>query len=423
MRFIHFLLISTALFLQSFAFAQQNADLEYSADTGRTTISGFATLGGVYNADKNISFRRTVDQESKQRSFSLIPDSRFGVQISHRVSSQLEMVGQMVLRDQIDNSLEKSVSRAFFAYDFTPAIRVRLGRIGDSTYLMSDYQDVGYAYPWVRPPEPTYTILPVHNFDGADVRYSINDADTNWQVKVLAGKIKSHISSSYVLESKGPMLGAALIREQGALKTWLGHMTLKLAKNHSGEEFASATQNLNLLANTPLLPTPFPPYGIPNPYIADARQLLNEIYTEGKRASYSSVGLTFDNGGWMLQSELSKMTSDVRSFRVKQGYISVGRHFGNLMPYALVGFVRGDKFKKSSNWSLSPILGNLQNQTIEAINSTLLNENHYSLGLRWDLHQQAALKFQWNKLRAKDLSQNDKPLRSETYSVALDFVF
>ena len=426
--------------MQGIVAAEQDSATTFNENSGRTTISGFGTIGGVYSSGSDASMRRSVNQKNEVRKFSMATDSRFGIQVNHRISPQLELLGQMVLRNQIDNSFEKSLSRAFVAYNLTPELRVRAGRMGDSTYLMSDYQDVGYAYPWMRPPESNYSVLPIHNFDGADLSYALSDADTSWRFKLLAGKIKAPMAANndgkYILESKGTSFGGAIIREQGPLKAWLGYASFKLANGVENEKAKQLKQGLDYVASNSMLPAPAPyPSGlfIPNPYQSEAQKLHKELFEyPDTRVAYTSLGVTFDDGNWMLQSELSRASSRASTFKVTQGYLSIGHHFGNVLPYALVGFSRSDKtMQAETRWAGE--LAQIQDGALTMFNSLTNRQANYSLGVRWDIHPQAALKLQIDHVRfkengwflwsTKDADRTSRPGSANVVSIGLDFIF
>ena len=56
-------------------------------------------------------------------------------------------------------------------------ISVRAGKIKFPTFLISDYYEVGYAYPWIRPPQEVYSSNPITTLNGVDVlaRFRLGD--------------------------------------------------------------------------------------------------------------------------------------------------------------------------------------------------------------------------------------------------------
>lgn len=58
----------------------------------------------------------------------------------------------MVGRDRLDNTFENSVEWAFLKGRLFPKLIVRAGRLGVDVFMLSEYRNIGFAYPWVRPP-------------------------------------------------------------------------------------------------------------------------------------------------------------------------------------------------------------------------------------------------------------------------------
>src|SRR5690606_10989859 len=64
--------------------------------------------------------------------------------------------------------------------DITPELSFRAGRMVLPIFLVSEYRKVGYANPWIRPPQEVYRIVPVTSSDGFDLSYrTYSDGFTN----------------------------------------------------------------------------------------------------------------------------------------------------------------------------------------------------------------------------------------------------
>ncbi|MBF0257312.1 MAG: hypothetical protein HQK62_00500, partial [Desulfamplus sp.] len=91
----------------------------------------------------------------------------------------------------------------------------------------------------------------------------------------------------------------------------------------------------------------------------------------------------------------------------------------------------GDLHEPASDWSL---IGqkDLQINSIRILNSTGMEQHTYSSGLRWDFHNQASLKFQWDNVHIHPFGYGlwwrEDPLLERTssvnlYSLSMEFVF
>jgi hypothetical protein len=424
-RIFSCLLGLTALLVLTPAHAQVNF--------GATTISGFGTLGGVYNSSEKYGYTRDIGQETtpgRQRSWET--DSLIGIQVAHTFNREWQVVGQVVARNQVESTLNNAVTRAFVSFRPTDNLHLRLGRMADATFLMSDYADVGYVYPWVRPPMESYAIIAPHFYDGADITYSLRDAAGVWRIKGLAGRIEAPVPQTvhgnYMLKADD-LWGLTLIREQGPLKLRIGYTSFHL-KNPSVMADLLLPALDQVIAN-PLLNAYYPAV------TEEARALRAATDSlPGSRVGFASAGFVYDDGQWMLQAEISNLSSDTPVFpKGQQGYASVGYHFGDFLPFVMLSGSRGPAaVRPVTSWGslLGPAAGQLQAGTITSLNSPRSAQSTVSLGMRWDFDARAALKLQWDHVRVrengwglwtKDAADTGAPGRANVMSATLDFVF
>ena len=96
-------------------------------------------------------------------------DTRFGLQISSDVSENMSVVAQLLGRGTNSN-FDAIVEWAYVDYEFADWISIRAGKIRQPVYLVNDYVEVGYAYPWIRPPvEVYYQNNPLNTVNGAEL--------------------------------------------------------------------------------------------------------------------------------------------------------------------------------------------------------------------------------------------------------------
>lgn len=400
-------------------------------DPSNTIVSGFGTLGGVYSSNERHGFVRDLGQETTPgRQYSWRIDTRLGVQAAHTFNSQWQVVGQVLVREQAEQTLNKSISRAFVSYRPTANLHLRFGRMADATFLASDYLDVGYAYPWVRPPVESYALVVPRSYDGVDATYSIPDASGVWRIKGLYGTVEAAIPTglgdSYNLETKDAK-GLALIREQGPLKARIGYSTL-----HLKNPFSLPSQLLSGLNQIVGIADAYS-----QPVIAgEARSLLDDLSgTQGARVGYASVGFAYDDGLWVAQVEANQLSAQTKlAPRGEQGFVSLGYRLGDFLPYATISRSRAPALAKAgSSWTaLGPDAVLLQNGALTAINSTRMDQSTLSLGMRWDFDSRAALKLQWDHVRVRDkgwrawttpIGDDGAAGRANLLSATVDFVF
>lgn len=389
-------------------------------DTGSTTLSGFGTLAGVYNSDPNAGFRRDIGQPGEPgRHYNWKPDSRIGVQITHYFSPQLQFSGQMVAKDTSAHAPTDIITRAFVAYRPNEDWMLRVGRLADSTFLMSDYMEVGYSYPWVRPPLEAYGLIGMASFDGADVQYRLFGSD--WRLKLMGGRTQARLptpgSPDYHLNAR-PLRGIALIHDSGEWKFRLGHNQLKL------QNAGSVDQQLNAALD------PIAGAGIPG-VSSEAASYLDSIPLAQAHLRFTSVGMSYDNPQWFMQAEVSRLDSCSKgASRGYQGYLGAGLHLGTWTPYFLLSRAHASRVQSPEHdWgSASPA----QTLALSVINLSRSDQDSISLGIRRELDERSALKLQWDQVRVHDMgwrlwsmapNADQQGRRLNLITLSLDFIF
>jgi len=148
------------------------------------SISGFLTAGATY-ADKQLltgtvpgtMATNAVSQDGNiENTPGFTSDSRLGLQISAKVNPDISVTGQLLAKANKDNS-NVEADWAFASYRVNEPITIRAGKIKFPTFLISDYYEVGYAYPWIRPPQEVYSSNPITSLNGVDVLAKLRFGD------------------------------------------------------------------------------------------------------------------------------------------------------------------------------------------------------------------------------------------------------
>ncbi|MGZ3181872.1 MAG: porin [Telluria sp.] len=118
------------------------------------------------------------------RSWSLRPESRAGIQLKYTFNPQTNAVAQVVVRG---SDPHPNLQWAYLSYSPTRQFEVQLGRKRIPLYYYSDFQDIGMSYPWVTPPPELYG-WEATNYNGASLRWRTQVGEANVTASVLAGK-------------------------------------------------------------------------------------------------------------------------------------------------------------------------------------------------------------------------------------------
>ncbi len=284
---------------------------------------------------------------------------------------------------------------AYGTYQFNDDWGLRMGRFKGPFYMVSDYRDVGYAYPWVRPPEEVYSTNPIKSLNGLDLVFQ-----------------KTHQNINYLVEIYG----------------------------------GSGTHTTLANANTPL-PPPFPPGSVAGPDFEAEFETYNSLgfnavvgteavsfragYYDTKvnaagfgiteqSGSFAGLGLIVDWRNMVLYSEyIQRDTEDTPQMNFafpdqNAWYVTLGYRYRTFLPYL----------------TFAELTEGADNNF-----GTALEQSSVALGLRWDVDDAAAIKFEVKqtdagestgyygvptKLGLWDAPQTDK---GSIYTITFDTIF
>lgn len=391
--------------------------LAHGEEANRLKVSGFGTLGYWYDSGENdLQFRRELSQNGPTiHDHPERADSRFGLQLNYRLSSQLEAVGQVVIRESAGRKTKDAVEWAFLNFQPTHDIGIRAGRVGLDTFMLSDYRNVGYAYNWVRPPAEFYGWIPFYSIDGGDLSKVQPLGDGHLKLKAFAGETKAGMpwgADSYQLAASSYGLSATWESDEWRFR--LGHTRMRFSKDAPFDQLIPALQ-----------------HDLTKTYWPSAAAYADDLQLNGQKLNYSVVGVAWESDGWQISTEVARTVA--HTLFAPQGtsaYVSVGRRFDKWVPH--IGFSRN---WNSTKLKLSPIpvedFRPIQDNLQKAYESTHTNQYTATVGLRWDFDDHKALKLQWDRsVITKQGVQmwGDGPIpwnggHKQIWSATLDFTF
>ena len=406
---------------------------EPSAEISPFRISGFGTLARSWDNDDRLALIRDITQRPREDGFysggTWRLDSRLGLQFAYRFSPQVEAVAQVVARAQESQEFHHYVDLAYLDIQAIPEARIRLGRIGYDAFLMSDHRNLGFAYAWVRPPVEFYSWVPMFGIDGADITHDFQQGDATWRLRAQAGSSDLVTPMGFTFNFHADSIWSlSLHREAGPwrLKASLSGFTsgaeieMPIAPVHQGlQQIAQLTRGL--------LPA----------ISQEAQYMIDETSFKDIRLSYYGFGAAYDDGTWFGQAEASSLrTGNNIVPQTNNAYAVIGRRIGAWSPFLMAGISRPDRklAKPQNDWSiLGPAAAGLQATTYQGIlNTTRFDQESYSLGTRWDVHPQAALKLQVDHTRIhpygyatwfREFSLISRSTRVNQLTLSMDFIF
>lgn len=412
-------LLGTLLFLSAGTCAAQ-AEALASPDL---RLSGFGTVGVAHtDAPDGWGFLRDIDQPANSGGTRVDIDSRLGVQINYTATSQLEFVGQVLAKRRLpDADASEAIEWAMAAYRPRADLTLRAGRLNVDQFLMSDYRNVGFAYAYARPPVEYYGAIPTA-LDGADIAKVWDTDRGRWRAKGFAGRTQ-------VMGMKiRPVVGGTVSYETGGLLVRAGLSRTRFV--NPPPVMQPLIDGLGQLAAQLQLPAPT--------VAAEAAALRERLDFSGEPITYGQVGISYEQAPWHWSAELTRLSAGP-NFSFLAGHVSLSRRLGAVTVF---GVLSGAKPFASPvampDWitPLTPVVGTDAAQQAQFIGTLAtqatnrVNHQHtQSLGARWDLHAQLALKLQWDRVRIKAdggilwANATPAPGRADVGSIVLDFVF
>ena len=370
------------------------------------SMRGFGTVGYAQSSNPKGEFLRDLSQPTGvSDGGSLLIDSIVGLQLNYRANETVELAAQAVSHQRFDDTFSPELTWAFVKYDMSPRLSFRLGRIGTEFLMQSDSRMVGYSYLPVRPPVNFYGIVPINYGDGMDVHLSTPLADGVLKGSLYLGVAREQLPAYSVDGSQ--VRSGSLGYDWGPVQFRLIHAESVLANS-----FATLAPLRDTLASM------------------GATDAANAMDMVGTRSAYDSIGLTYDDGRWLLQAALNTVKhGTVLTENSKAGYISVARRMGSVSPY--LGYAWTLSSAKSLDTGLSGVAGETLNAQVDAVlKASHQDQQTTTIGLRWDFARNLDLKTQLDFVNGAPSStllydhvQSDWNGRTTVFSLSMDFVF
>ena len=350
---------------------------------------------GVADGVSVTGFANFVATQSQHGKGALIRDpdeldfNRFSdvaVQFSSRISSKLSVTAQVIARGSEDWSPD--IEWAYASYDFNNDWRLNVGHQRVPFFFYSDIKDVGYAYPWIEPPESVYNIAS-ESFDGINLMYRKRYMGATVEVQSIYGKMTENVDDRNVdrLEIRGKDTYGANVQIQ--------YNDFTLRAGHFRSTMTVKNDTMTLLAS-PWLP---------------GEQTYEDILLNDETVSFSALRCKWQQGSHTLFSEMTEVRygDSIFADRERNFYISYAYNLGLFTPHITWGrTIEENTFISQSRVPLdSPITQGLQQ-------AVLLNGRDISFqqgGLRYDVSAESSLKFELLREKARNTGEVERVVR------------
>jgi hypothetical protein len=316
-------------------------------------LSGYLTFATTYASTDNTGDITYYNAMANTEHWDF--DTRMnhvGVQIYSALTDKVSVTLALTAQGG-QSGYEVTPEWAYGTYQFNQDWGLRMGRFKGPFYMVSDYRDVGYAYPWVRPPEEVYSTNPIKSVNGLDLVFQKTVNDVNYLLEIYGGSgtnetlVNANLAPGFCPPATCPYAPTDVPFE---FETY----------NSAGFSASIGTEAITFRA------------GYYNTKV-NAPPIVSE-----ESGSFAGVGLIVDWRNILFYSEyVQRDTDDTPTMSVafpdqNAWYATLGYRFSSFLPY--VTFADIDE-------------GN------DAVPNAL-RQSSVALGLRWDIDDAAAIKFE-----------------------------
>jgi len=447
-----------------------SAQAEYQSPDGNFRMSGFGTLGAVRTSTNDVEFDYPGQGGGAGTTPSISPDSKVALQGTYKFTPTISGTTQVMTRYDADGQYVPSVDWIFAKWVAMPALTLRAGRMGGPFFMVSDFRNVGYANTTVRPNLDVYGQVPTDQFEGADATYQYSLGSTTFNATFFAGDSKADYRSALRKTSAlgvtelGPstfslkkMKGVNLTAEMdNGLTLRAGYSKSKITvTSDSLDSVLSLGARLSAISAGTVLNAqgtqPGAAYVKFNSLGADITSAANAaLLTQDKDISFLGFGASYDQDNWIVSGEYTKRRSNSFISDTTGWYALVGYRVAKFTPF--IGFSKltvnsaNVTATKVVTPAAGPFTSTLDGYTATA-NSSIqgvldvekLAQRTITLGSRWDIMPNVALKAQWDQIHkpadswglfftkdpgtAQTQSFLTNPRKVNVLTVSMDFVF
>lgn len=376
----------------------------------RFKINGFASIG-VNTSDEDNFTPYFTDINNKE---SYLEDSILGIQMTFKVNENLDAVAQLTA--EAEDGFNLNAEWAYLSYQVNENWKIRAGRLRVPFYAASEYLDVGYAYPWARPPLEVYSTIPFKSYNGIDTFYNFNVSGFDITLQAMhgieeftnpTGTFDTIMTGAYVnvnYDDFSFRVGRTHATINGAFNADIGS-ALGLPATISEDDFnaflAGAITTETDSEKAAAISEAIQANALLGGFVAnlgnnpaEASALLEVFSLSAFDVDYSDLALSYDNGSLIVSAEATDLKyNDVELTRIYGGYVTVGYRLNQWQPFITVG-----RTYTTEEADYTKIFGPLMASSMESIGFAPMEQTTYSSGLRWDVKQGVSIKAQWDHI-------------------------
>ena len=302
------------------------------------SLNGFMTIG-MLKGDNDVAYYYNTVADDFEYDFDAIFGLRLGLQVNDRTSVAFQ------IRTESRGDNEITVDWAYVDYEINDETHIRGGRIAMPLYLISEVKEVGYAYPWIRPPTQIYNVGSIHSMQGFDMLYRFEFAGIDWLVQPYVGS--EDFDSDSTTGTVGASVDSTLTRELDGL------YGMNILGETSWGSFRAGYTDTDVIG-----------------------RVGGAVVLPSTQATFLGLGFTVDWHNIVSYNEFIRLQIDGPSPDRVAWYSTIGYRFGKWLPHVTYG--RGDGQDKTGKATLT--------------------EDSTTLGVRYEVSNQSSLKVEWQQI-------------------------
>ena len=364
-------------------------------------FDGFMTAGAamivdIDDADKGNIYIGGLGDRGITDNLTFEKDTRFGLQISSDVTDNMSVVAQILGRGDQSN-FNAIIEWAYIDYEFHETTSLHVGKIKQPVYLVNDYVEVGYAYPWIRPPQEVYLLNdPLNTVNGIELllQFSVGPGTLSFQ--------------PYIGSNRDDIPNA-----QGAF--FEAENIFGLDVKYSGSGYTVHASNFQCEVKTT--------GGFELEGTSQAGDVSVDLNGKGD-CNVTAVGFNLDLANVVVYAEWTKRTTTDTLSRpfgdTEAYYATIGYRFGKFLPHLTFASIDGESSTVSP--AAVTITGPATNPALGAqINFPVPIQTSITAGLRYEVNDSAALKIEYQVIDVNqdpgDLAAANEPFNQINYGL------
>lgn len=350
---------------------------------GDFTLSGFGTLSVSRLSTNDAEYVNNIylRPSGASHDWNAGVDSKLGMQGAYKFNSDFSATVLAVAQHNPNDSYYPRVQAAYVAYKITPSFELRAGRLPLPAYMLSDYLNVNYSLISVRGPDEVYSSLAFTTIDGADALWRTKVGNANLTVQPVIGRARARMTTG---NSHADTAGINVVGEIGNWTLRAGYLGAKVTL-----DVGPVNQLIDALNS----------FGVTN--------IAQRLSYKDQRSSFAGLGLAYDNGTLVLQSEYTQRRAHAFVPDTDAWYVLGGYRIGEFTPYATLASL---KTVSATRWNDVPApFDSTVNGLLASSNAS---QKSLSLGLRWDFAKNFAAKAQFSHIKPEDGSASGLLLKS-----------